>query len=284
MSTSIFENVPKRFNIKRVNSRLIDEIRAITKGITADENINVLEVKYLLNFIKANYDYFHKNIININELVFAIAKTIEDDIITPDETTELRKLFEILGDIDIKTTNELIGFARGITADNILNDKELLTFIEYVNKHPSTDFPYNIIRERIAQVLADGEISADERNELKEVILKLTGNTVLETATFASTLPLDDPQPDIIFQGKNFTFTGVFAYGRRADCVKATVSKGGLFKDNVVIDTDYLVIGTVGNTDWIHSSFGRKIEKAVDFRSQNKKPIIICEDHWAKFI
>ena len=53
-------------------------------------------------------------------------------------------------------------------------------------------------------------------------------------------------------------------------------------KENVTVRTRYLVIGRFGNRDWVHTSFGRKIEKAHKYRDSKRGPIaIVAEDHWA---
>ena len=56
------------------------------------------------------------------------------------------------------------------------------------------------------------------------------------------------------------------------------------FSKNVTQNIHYLIIGSIGSDDWIHSSFGRKIEKALQFKKQGKNIIIISEDHWTKYI
>jgi hypothetical protein len=45
---------------------------------------------------------------------------------------------------------------------------------------------------------------------------------------------------------------------------------------------NFLVVGNLGSEDWIHSSFGRKIERAVELRRECPTLAIINEDHWAR--
>jgi hypothetical protein len=72
-----------------------------------------------------------------------------------------------------------------------------------------------------------------------------------------------------------------FAFGPRKACEEATTDLGGQAKRKVTLETDYVVIGTFGSRDWVQSSFGRKIEKAVEYRENYGSPAIISEDHWA---
>ena len=46
--------------------------------------------------------------------------------------------------------------------------------------------------------------------------------------------------------------------------------------------TDYLVIGSYATDSWAHSSWGRKIEKAVEMTNKGHPVKIISEEHWSK--
>jgi hypothetical protein len=59
-------------------------------------------------------------------------------------------------------------------------------------------------------------------------------------------------------------FTGKFAFGPRRVCEAAVEALGGRAGSSVTRVTNYLVIGTFGSRDWIHTSHGRKIEQAVN--------------------
>lgn len=43
---------------------------------------------------------------------------------------------------------------------------------------------------------------------------------------------------------------------------------------------DYLVVGNVGNDQWLHSSYGTKIIAAVELRDAGHPIAIIGEDHF----
>ena len=50
---------------------------------------------------------------------------------------------------------------------------------------------------------------------------------------------------------------------------------------SVTLKTDYLVIGDLSSRDWKFSSFGRKIEKAIEYRDSGKSDVaIISEQMW----
>ena len=76
-------------------------------------------------------------------------------------------------------------------------------------------------------------------------------------------------------------FTGKFAFGPRKECERQVHSLGGRCEESVTQQTNYLIVGTFGSRDWVHTSFGRKIEKAVAYRRSGMGLAIISEDHWA---
>ena len=51
-------------------------------------------------------------------------------------------------------------------------------------------------------------------------------------------------------------------------------------QENITKRTSFLVIGTFGSRDWVHTAFGRKIEKAVSYREAGVPLRIVAEDHW----
>ncbi|MEQ8957566.1 MAG: hypothetical protein RLP02_06520, partial [Coleofasciculus sp. C2-GNP5-27] len=66
-------------------------------------------------------------------------------------------------------------------------------------------------------------------------------------------------------------------------CEAAIVERGGQ-AGSLAAKTNYLIIGCYATESWAHSSFGRKIEKAVDFR-ENGVPIrIVSEEHWIQYL
>jgi hypothetical protein len=42
-----------------------------------------------------------------------------------------------------------------------------------------------------------------------------------------------------------------------------------------------VIVGEGGSRDWLHSSYGRKIQEAVDYRDKGAMISIIPERHWA---
>lgn len=186
--------------------------------------------------------------------------------------------------------DELIGLCKGIIADGVVNQSEA----EYIqswlrnNKEVSDKWPASVLSIRIEEMLKDNILDGDEQKELFDTLIQLTGGAIIEqknTDTILSTsLPLTRPCPKIIFKNRNFCFTGKFATGNRNKCESIVLDKKGGVKSYPTLNTHYLVIGIAGSSDWIHSSYGRKIEKAVKMRGEGHHINIISEELWIQYI
>ena len=87
-------------------------------------------------------------------------------------------------------------------------------------------------------------------------------------SSMSSTLPLTKPEPNVIFERRKFCFTGKFVTGTRKDVQDIVLAKSGAVSKTPTKETHYVGIGLIGSSDWIHSTHGRKIEKAVEMIEQ----------------
>lgn len=181
---------------------------------------------------------------------------------------------------------EMLGLVRGVLADGVVTDQEARVLLGWVRSHPdiSTTWPINVVHRRLQDIFADGVVTEDERRDLAELLEMLGGHGagVIGDIPVAATLPLDDPPPKVRFPDNLFVLTGRFAFGPRKACEEATVTLGGVVGPRVTHQTNYLVIGTFASRDWLETSFGRKILKAVKYRDERGRPAIVSEDHWAE--
>ena len=131
-------------------------------------------------------------------------------------------------------------------------------------------------------MLNDGVLDSEESSELFGLLHRISGNPseVGELAK-ATSLPIDLPPPDVAFPDRSFLFTGTCAFGTRRQCHEVTEALGATIANGVSKKLDYLVIGTYVTDSWAHETYGRKIEKAMRYRSQGLPLAIISEEHWA---
>ncbi len=183
-----------------------------------------------------------------------------------------------------RVLDELIGLARGVIADGSIAESEARFLADWLarNRAVADSWPASILYERVREMLADGALDPAEQAELLDTLHELVGTGALpaDAASSSSGLPLDQPQPLILFESRVFCFTGKFVHGTRSECQSAVSSRGAITQSSPTGETHYLVIGAVGSRDWIHSSYGRKIEKAVALRSEGRPLAIVSEPHW----
>lgn len=190
--------------------------------------------------------------------------------------------------IDDRIIDELIGLAGGLTADDVVNQKEAEFLLDWLNHNRTfvTDPVIETLYARLCSMLEDKILDDEEQKELLQTLRGIQGEqTENKTVNLAAIFPLDIPAPDICFPDHTFCLTGTFAYGPRTFCTEIIKEKFGRVSSNVTLKTDYLVIGNFCSDGWIHSSYGRKIEKAMEYRDQCRTGIqIVHEDYWTKFL
>jgi NAD-dependent DNA ligase len=93
---------------------------------------------------------------------------------------------------------------------------------------------------------------------------------------------LDDPVPEVVFEGRSFCFTGIFVFGDgdRDQCEAAVRARGGYCYERPNRDLNYLVIGTFAEPAWAYKTYGRKIETALELKNAGANCKIVSEKSW----
>ncbi|NWO05786.1 MAG: hypothetical protein HLX50_08865 [Alteromonadaceae bacterium] len=187
-----------------------------------------------------------------------------------------------------RQVDEVIGLCKGVLADGQVTQGEaefLLNWLES-NQQSADKWPARVIYPRIRAMLADGVLDDDEEQELLTLLMGITGSPKVNAtgASASTTLPFDDPAPRVAFAGEIFCLTGTFACGPRREVEEAVIQRGGKVKKTPCKKTAFLVVGEVGSRDWAHSTFGRKIEKAIDLRDSGSSIAIIPEERFFDYL
>lgn len=179
--------------------------------------------------------------------------------------------------------DELIGLCRGVLADGVLMESEVRFLADWLerNREIASQWPAVILYKRIQEVLADGVMDADEERDLITTLMELTGSPVVgePAASMSTELPLDTPPPSLSFNGWTYCFTGKFACSTRSQVEQIVRSLGAKVCTAPTLKTNVVVIGSIGSRDWIHSSYGRKIESAVTMRERGHPIALVGEEH-----
>jgi hypothetical protein len=59
---------------------------------------------------------------------------------------------------------------------------------------------------------------------------------------------------------------------------------GGIMKGGCSMETHYLLIGTFGSEEWLHSTHGTKIIKAIELKRSGAPLAIVSEKHWTSML
>jgi len=187
------------------------------------------------------------------------------------------------GRVQDRLIDELIGISRGVIADGVVDEQEAIFIGQWIENHReiADKWPVNVLYARLTEMLKDGILSEDEQEELLETLRDLTGeSSIFQEPNRSTTLPVDKPAPDIEFEGKTFCLTGKFVFGTTLDCEETIAEMGGEVVPMPSRETDYLVIGELCSPDWVHTTFGRSIEKGVELKEQGHPLTILTEEHW----
>lgn len=189
--------------------------------------------------------------------------------------------------VQARQVDELIGIIRGVLADGVICQQEVEYLLAWMhaNKKAVNEWPANALYARIVSALGDGHMDAEEESEIMALLLKTVGGISVPKpqsgdASYSTALPLDDPLPVIQPAGKTFCFTGKFIGGTRRWCEDVVKERGGLVLAHITQELNFLVIGDIGSRDWLHSTHGLKIEKAVEYRQRGVLLGIVNEKHW----
>lgn len=185
--------------------------------------------------------------------------------------------------IQDRQVDTLIGLSKGITADGKVDQSEAEFLQTWLVQNCQSQNPLILnLLNKVSEMLEDGILDEDESAELLTILHTLSGEkSELGEVAKTSTLPVCSPSPNIEFVSKTFLFTGTCAFGTRKQCQEAIKSLGGVNAKGVTKKLDYLILGTYVTDSWAHESYGRKIEKAMEYRDSGLPISIITEEHWA---
>lgn len=185
-----------------------------------------------------------------------------------------------------RAVQHLMGIVDGMVADGHLHDKEIQFLSTWLSENVAVKdgWPGSMIHRKITEVLADGIVTEEERDHLHKTLAGLVGNDFCLTGSGSpevASLPIEDAVT-VQLKDSSVCHTGDFLFGTRAACERATLRAGGMPVDSVSRRVEYLVIGTRVSPHWAHTSFGRKIQKAVTLQEEGHAIEIISEARWVQ--
>ncbi len=281
------------FNFKRNRDKAAAALRGILTGITADRVLVEAEALFLDAWMRSQEQLTDKG--EVSDLLETVDSILADGVITAAELQQLHALIDdILAHGDQSTggaeesINQLLGLLMGMAADNRLTDLEFQALRQWLADNPQVadTWPANQLIKRIEAIMADGVLDEEERSDLLETLKQFSGQRFDETGSADGAVAevFSDAVDGIELAGKVVCFTGKFVSGTRSACESLAKSRGGIVSKTVTKKLDLLVLGTIASRDWRFTSHGRKIEQALNYRSEGSEILILSERGWLKAI
>ncbi len=278
-------------NFSRNKRKALQDLWGICHGIVADQRINADEAVFLYTWLRNNR--ILRSDPDYQDILELTTDILEDNIVTHEEQEDLLQLIQDLLAVrvdsagfanDTDAMQRLLGICKGLVADYRVNQMEIIALTDWLEQFREwTDNPIaDDLRSLIANILQDGIVTSQEKESLLQILQSVAGYDLQLGVTGGLSINLYNDDVQIIFPDKYFCFTGQFLFGVREDCHKATKDRGGNVQKSITQQTDYIVIGELSSRDWAHTSFGRKIQKAVEYRNKGVPVSIVQESLWVQ--
>lgn len=286
----------RKFTMPAELHKAINTLRGLVAGISADTAVGDSEIAELAHWCELQAHLRDRH--PFSELIPVVEEACADGVVTSEEAQNILWLcnnFTATGTYynDITSSIQfLAGLLHGMLADNELADKEILALQNWVNANDflKGTYPFDEIESLLCDILADGVITAEEKERLMAFmsnIVDFTQSLNLNEFDFAelrkkySVDGICAVCPEITFEGKTFVITGESYRASRAEIKEKIESFGGVVRSAVSVRTDYLVVGDAGNPCWAYACYGRKIEEAEMIRREGGRVVIVNEnDLW----
>ncbi len=268
----------------------IESLLGLIEGIEIDKDINKKELTFLDEWLLSLEDVKSKH--PFNEIIPMVENSIKNRKISEEEKEDILWLCKKLAsdspydDSVSSDIRRLHGILGGVAADGKILKKELVGLREWLSDHEDlkTCWPYDEIDSLISSVMADKKIDAKEHKMLLHwfsEFVQRADERVVGTPPIkinGTITGLCAVTPDIKFNGSLFCLTGASSRYKRSDLVEIIRKFNGNYTDYINKSVNYLIVGAEGNPCWQYACYGRKVEKAVEFRKAGLKLLIIHEN------
>lgn len=281
------------YSLASNKKKAIYTLKGALKGISADKELNEIEALYLNTWLLESKPL--RDDPDAIDLLDTISDALADGKFSANELEDINNLvFDIIEYKSFETIdvadhiNEFLGLISGIVSDNIINAQELKYILGWISTHEDV-INHPITKDVSIKVVEFTKIkspSPEEKSALLTFFKKTTGTNFGETGA-ATTEPLDhfvDHIESMTHTNARICFTGVFKKGSRKEVEAIATNLGATTRKDPSKSIDYVIIGSQVSQDWKHTSFGRKIQKAVELRDGGHPLFILTEKHWLSFV
>lgn len=280
----------KQFTSKAEYDKALFTLKGLIQGITIDNEITSDEIAELQNWLLVNEALsFYESSATIIE---TLSNILSNGVVTEEEKLDLLWIADCCCssgkyyDTITAAIQQLHGVFYGILADDIITDKEIFQLQDWLQHFSFLrgTFPFDDIQLLLSDILADNVITEQERQQLKSFLsdfvdTKTSANIVPENPEVTCTVDsICAKDPEITIDSHVFCFTGKSKNFSRSELANKIEAHNGIFKNNISSKTNYLVLGLDGSETWSYSTYGRKVEKALEIQKQGNFLLIIQEN------
>jgi hypothetical protein len=273
----------------------VHTLEGILKGIAIDGIITPKELDELRSWANDNRKLIGSH--PFSELIPKIDAAMTDGVIDSEEQADILWVCQNLqsGSIyyDSVTSDiqRLQGILHGILADGVVTDAEIHHLSEWIESHDHLKgcYPYDEIDAVLTAVLRDGAIDSTERESLSQFFEGFVTYSLARRMKNAREGIAPAPKlsgicavcPELTFPERIYSFTGASTHATRTRIAELVELCGGSFSRAVTPKVHYLIVGAHGNAAWTYACYGRKVEQAMNLRSEGHQVTIAHEnDFW----
>ncbi len=157
--------------------------------------------------------------------------------------------------------------------------KKLHPLLQHHRLSDMTEF-YNILNLNAHRALSDCQATFKSYLQIYDEVVETFGDASLPTSQRKIKTYVEQPASDIfvdvdslnchdnIFEGKQCVFTGTLSFASRSDASSIVSQLGGVVKDSVTKQTNYLILGNYDYVKSIKNGKSNKHKKAEDLKEQ----------------
>lgn len=272
--------------------RDLHQLEGILRGITLDGTINPQEIAALTHWCNEHQSAATRH--PFDALIPVIRSAAADGVIEFEERQDIEWLLarartpNAYFNVATSDMQRLHGQLAGIAFDDLVNEREANGLSDWLRAvyHLKGSWPYDAIVSLLERVLTDGKIDEQEHR----AVLGFCQNFIGHVAHLVTRTSFDedfvrngvcDPTPIILFDSRSFCLTGASRLSNRDHIHILITQLGGTAQPRVTKSLDYLVVCNEGNKAWAFSSYGRKVESAMQMNADGARIAIIEEnDFW----
>lgn len=275
-----------QFNNSRNQQKKLEGLRGILQGISSDKKLNEAELMYLDTWLRDASELHHHG--DVIDLLEQISDVLEDGVITEEEMHDTLALIHDIEEYSLSRLdtgrdegllNEFIGFALGVSADDQLLDCERTQLLSYLQK---------LEHEPVCQMLKEQirALNPSNNETLLATVKNFCGQNFLDTgaAENGAISSIFDDISEIELHGKKVCFTGTVVGTPRSELKRQAELLGCSITKTPTTKTDLVIVGGEASKDWIYSSYGRKIETALEHRKKGCGLKIISVERWLELV